>query len=129
MTTRRQMLLFLLGVAGLSGASSSVSADSGKGGGGGKGGGHGGGDDDDDDRDDDDGYYKARDAAKNGSAASLQEILKIIRKKYAGRIVRVRLTGSGESLVYRIRILDSKNYLIEVRVNAVTRQIVSAQGV
>ena len=126
MISRRDLLLILLAGFGLPAFSDAVLADSGKGGGGGGGGGH---DDDDDDHDDKDDYQKARAAVRNGQAASLKDILRIVRRKYSGTVVRVRLSGSGGGLLYRIRLLTANNQVIEIRVNAVTGQIVGARGV
>lgn len=88
----------------------------------------GGGDDDDNSGKDDD-SKKARDAVKSGRAASLKEVLSIVRKQYKGEVVRVRLTGSGNNMIYRIRMIDSQNRLLEIRVNAVSRRILAVKGV
>jgi len=90
------------------------------GGGGGGGGGDDGGEDDDQNR--------ALNAVRNDSAATLKEILAIVRKKYEGEIVRVSLRGSGPNLTYRIKLLDENNRLIEVLVNAVSRRIMRIKG-
>lgn len=87
----------------------------------------GGGDDDNSGKDSE--SSRARDAVKNGRAASLGEVLRIIGKRYKGEIVRVRLTGSGQNLIYRIRMIDTQNRLLEIRVNAVSRRILSAKAV
>ena len=50
-----------------------------------------------------------------------------MRKSHRGKIVNIRLTGSGNRLAYRIRMLDSANRLIELRVNAKTRKITSVR--
>jgi hypothetical protein len=114
-------------------------------GGGGDNSGHGGGDDrDDDDRDDDDrdddrdrdedesekedDDDKIRAAVNRGDAEPLRNILSIVRRRYKGDVVRIRLTGRGTNMLYRIRLIDPKNKLIEVRVNARTARIVGAAG-
>lgn len=102
-------------------------------GGGDDGGGDDGGDDGSDDSGEDDGgeddeQDRALKAVKNDRAATLKEILAIVRKKYDGEIVRVSLRGSGANLTYRIRLLDEDNRLIEVLVNAVSRRIVRTKG-
>lgn len=81
------------------------------------------GDEDDDDDDDD----RIRAAVRGGEAAPLRDILAVVRKSYRGKIVNIRLTGSGTRLAYRIRMLDSANRLIELRVNAKTRKITSVR--
>lgn len=112
----------------------------GDGGGGGGDGGSGGGDDgggddssggrdDDDNSGKDDDSKKARDAVKSGRAASLKEVLSIVSRQYKGEVVRVRLTGSGNNMIYRIRVIDPQNRLLEIRVNAVSRKILAVTGV
>ena len=93
-------------------------------------------DKDDDDKDDDDKDDKKKDvstqiraAVKRGEAASLREILAIVRRKYPGQVVGVRLIGSGSKLSYRIRVIDRSNRLIEVSVSARTKTILSVRGV
>jgi hypothetical protein len=101
--------------------------------GGGDNSGHGGDDDkndddrddddkDDDDRDDDD-KNRIRAAVKRGDAESLGRILPAVRRKYPGKVVRIRLTGTGNRMTYRIRVINSQNKLIEVRVNAQSGKI------
>jgi len=117
---------------------SAAKASSGDGGGGDGGGGgdssgggddsSGGGDDDDHSGKDDD-SRKAREAVRSGKAASLGEVMGIVRKKYKGEVVRVRLSGSGKNLTYSIRMIDQQNRLVEIRVNAVSRRILSAKVV
>ena len=130
--TRRKMLLVLL--AGLlAGPARHAYADDG-------GGDDGGGDDgggDDDGGDDDGGTIRdssgggkssISDAVKNGMAVPLKDILAVVRKKYKGEVVRITLTGPISRLVYNIRIVDTQDRLIEVRVNALTRRIISTKG-
>lgn len=114
-------------------AAKASSGDGGDGGGdGGDGGGgddsSGGGDDDDHSGKDDD-SRKAREAVRSGKAASLGEVMGIVRTKYKGEVVRVRLSGSGKNLTYSIRMIDQQNRLVEIRVNAVSRRILSAKVV
>ena len=101
--------------------------------------GSGGGDDDDNDRDDDDrdddddedeeddSRNRIRDAVKRGDAASLRDILAAIRKRFKGEIVRIRLTGSGRNLVYRVRLIERSGRVIDLRVNARTRRIIDVR--
>ena len=76
--------------------------------------------DDDDDR--------IRSAVRKGEAESLRNILSIIRKRYNGDIIRIRLTGKGSSLQYRIRMITSESKLVEIRVNAKTAKILGVTG-
>ncbi len=77
--------------------------------------------------DDDDDDDRIRAAVRGGEAAPLRDILDVVRKSHRGKIVNIRLTGSGSRLAYRIRMLDSANRLIEIKVNAKTRKITSVR--
>ena len=124
-TSRRGALRVLL--AGLLAfAAAPALADDG---GGNSGGGSGSSGDDDGDDDGDGGGdegSKAREAVRSGEASSLKDILAVVRQKYRGQVVRVKLSGSGNRLVYNIRLLDSANRLIDIRVNAKSRRIIGA---
>lgn len=149
MANRRLFLvLMLLGLAGQGMTAVAKDGDSGGGdGGGGDGGGDdgggdssgkGGGDDsdsgkdsdddnddrdgDDDDRDDDD--DKIRKAVEKGEAEPLRRILSNVRRNYKGKVVKISLTGRGRNMQYRIRLIDTSNRLLEVRVNAKTGRII-----
>ena len=136
--SRREVLLMLLaGLLARARVTAALADDDGDDDGG-SGGSGGGGDDgggssgsggggDRDDGDDDD--QKARAAVARGEAAPLSEILTLVKHKFPGQVVRVRLSGTGADLVYRIRLIDRQNRLIEVRVNAGTRRILGAKGV
>ena len=128
-TSRRGALRVLL-VGLLAFAAAPALADDGggnSGGGSGSSGDDGGDDDGDDDGDGggDEGS-KAREAVRSGEASSLKDILAVVRQKYRGQVVRVKLSGSGNRLVYNIRLLDSANRLIDIRVNAKSRRIIGA---
>ena len=158
MSSRRLVLMFmLLGLAGH--AIPSAAAKDGDGGGDNNGGdsdgggdgdnsgsGGGGGDDggsDDSDGGDDDGDSsgdsgsdsrksddnRIRNAVRKGDAQPLRSILSRVRQRYEGNVVRIRLTGTGSRMAYRIRVIDRDNKLIEIRVNAKTGRIVRATGV
>jgi hypothetical protein len=140
----RRNLFWLLLAGGLALPQSLAFAEDGDGGDGGGdsggddgGGDDGGGDDGGDDRNDDSGedgggndedHDRALNAVRNNRAATLKEILAIVRRKYRGEVVRVSLRGNGPNLTYRIKLLDEDNRLIEVLVNAVSRRIVRAKG-
>lgn len=64
-----------------------------------------------------------------GKVAPLRKILATVREQYGGQVVRVRLTGRGANRMYRIRLIDTSNQLIEVQVNASTGNIVVPSGI
>jgi hypothetical protein len=149
MVTRRSLFGFLMaggiflshtpafaedgGGHGGSGSSGSGSSGSGSSGGnGGKddnGGDDNGGDDNGgDDHDAGNDSDVALEAVKHNHAASLKEILGIVKSQHDGEVVHVSLRGNGDGLTYRIRLLDQDNRLIEVQVNAVSRRIILTKG-
>jgi hypothetical protein len=107
--------------------------NSGPGGGGNSGPGGGGDDnndqnDGDDDHDEDTDSSVARDAVRNDNAASLKEILAVVKSKYDGDVVKVSLRGNGAGLTYRIKMLGRNSRLFEVQINAVSRKITRTKG-
>jgi uncharacterized membrane protein YkoI len=75
--------------------------------------------------DKDDGPDSARKAVAEGRAAPLRELLAILRKHYPGEVVGVKLQAHGDSLVYRVRILEHGGHLITVGIDAISRRIVA----
>lgn len=82
---------------------------------------------DDRDKDDKDDGKKIRDAVARGEAEPLKAILKVVRQRYKGKVVDIRLTGEGRNLQYRIRLIDANDRLIEVRVNARNARIIGSR--
>lgn len=72
---------------------------------------------------------RIRNAVKSGKAESLRSILPEVRRQYPGKVVRIRLTGTGAKMVYRIRVINSDNRLIEIRVNAQSGAIIGASNI
>ena len=64
-------------------------------------------------------------AVRSGRAAPLKDILALVKARYDGDVVRVKLESRGASMVYNIRILGSDNQLMDVLVDARTRKFVS----
>jgi uncharacterized membrane protein YkoI len=99
--------------------------------------GHGSGGDDDDDDDTEGGdnndkrgngkAKKARDAVKKNKAATLKEILRLVRNRYPGRVIKVDVSGGDANLIYTIKLIDENNRRMQIRVNANQRRIVGAQ--
>lgn len=132
-------------------ASSAFAKDSGSDGGGGEGGeggdgegsgkggsDDGGGSDDSGDHDDNSGsgsgrdndddsegndQRAARDAVKNGNAASLRDILKSVRRRYSGDVVDIKLRHKGGNYTYRIKMLSSEGRVYSLIVDAGTKKV------
>ncbi len=130
-------------------ASSAFAKDSGSDGGGGEGGeggdgegsgksgsDDGGGSDDSGDHDDNSGSGRdndddsegndqraARDAVKNGNAASLRDILKSVRRRYSGDVVDIKLRHKGGNYTYRIKMLSSEGRVYSLIVDAGTKKV------
>ena len=63
-------------------------------------------------------------AVEQGHAKPLDKILAVVRARYSGKVVAIRLKGQPGDLRYDIRILSPDNRLIEVQVIARTARIV-----
>jgi uncharacterized membrane protein YkoI len=81
------------------------------------------GDHDEDDRDD--GPESARAAVAAGRATPLRKLLEIVKRRYPGEVVGVKLRAHGDSLVYRIKILEHGGHLVTVGIDAVTHRFVA----
>ena len=119
---------------------------SGSGGGGGDGNsGTGGGDDDnsgpgggDDDNsgpggggeaeDDEKDRQAASKAVREGRAVPLRELLRMVKEKYPGDVVDVKLRRAGRTMTYRVRVLDRHGRLLTLSVDAASKRITRAQG-
>jgi Peptidase propeptide and YPEB domain len=86
-------------------------------------------DSNDNDESDSDDYKRARDAYRSGQAASLKKIIARVRRDYPGDVVSVSLRGKGEKLIYRIKIIDSNNRVITLRVDARTGNVIRRDGI
>lgn len=71
---------------------------------------------------------RALNAVRNDHAASLKDVLTIVREQYEGEIVHVSLSGFAPNLIYHIKLLDNSDRLIEVQIDPLSRQIVSIAG-
>ena len=64
-------------------------------------------------------------AVERGDAMPLSDIVAAVRKRYRGKILRIRLRGRPDALQYRIRVLSPDKRLIDIQVNARTAQIIA----
>ncbi len=76
----------------------------------------------------DDDQNRAINAVRNDHAASLKEVLVIVREKHEGEIVHVSLSGSTPNLIYHIKILDKSDRLIDVQIDPLSRKIFTDGG-
>lgn len=72
---------------------------------------------------------RIRRAVRDGKAQPLKTILKKIRARFQAQVVRVRLTRRGNALMYRIRMIDRENRLIDVPVEAASGDVVTPNGI
>jgi uncharacterized membrane protein YkoI len=83
------------------------------------------GDDDHDERE----QAEIRRAVKEGRAAPLRDILDLVARDYPGEVVRVKAEVKDGMVVYKIKVLAADGGITEVRVDAVTRQIIKARRI
>lgn len=69
-----------------------------------------------------------RAAVKSGEAVPLADVLAVVRSKYKGQIVKINVSESSNRLVYNIRMIDKDNRLMEVRVSARSKRIISVKN-
>ena len=67
--------------------------------------------------------YNAQQAVKSGKIRPLADILKIVRGKLPGEVVRTELEQKGELWLYEFRVVDRKGQLFEVYVDARSGEI------
>ena len=139
MLSRRRFCLELLAGLWLVTGSAMALADDGSGGNddggggddGGNDGGGGGGDHSGDgskgDNDADD-QEQARNAVMRGDATALRDILTQVKKKYSGEIVHVSLKRRFDRFVYLIKLIDTSEKLLLLRVDAKSGAILAVHG-
>ena len=131
MLTRREFVLLLAGLmalpAGTAFAKDGDDDNSGSGGGDDDNSGSGGDDDDNSGSGKRGEARTARDAVKRGKVIPLRDVLKLVRSKYPGRVIKVDVSEKGNSLIYSIKLIDEKNRRMQIRVNANQRKIIGAK--
>lgn len=76
-------------------------------------------------------HEKAIQAVKNGEILPLDQILISINNKFKGRVLAINLNDSEKGLygwVYDIRMIDSSNKVINLRVDAGTSTVLMVEG-
>jgi len=70
----------------------------------------------------------ARNAVTNGKAVSLREVLDAVDHSIGGEVVDVKLVNAKSGLRYDLKIIDRRGRLIEVSVDALTKDIQIVRG-
>ncbi len=70
----------------------------------------------------------ARDAVSNGKAVSLREVLDAVDHSIGGEVIDVKLVNAQSGLRYDLKIIDRRGRLVEVSVNALTKEIRKVRG-
>jgi len=71
----------------------------------------------------DDSYLEARQLAREGKILSLEAILARIERDYPGDVLEVEFEQKKHRLIYEIELLDSRGTVWELKVDAVTGDI------
>jgi len=77
-------------------------------------------------------HEKAIEAVKNEEILPLDEILLSIKQNFEGRVLAINLKDNEQGLfgwVYDIRMISSKNRVINLRVDAGTSTVLMVEGV
>ncbi|RDH82707.1 MAG: peptidase M4 [endosymbiont of Galathealinum brachiosum] len=75
----------------------------------------------------DDDYIEARRLQNAGEILSLENILKIIRPEFPGRILEVELESEDGQIVYEVEILSNNGIVREIYINARTGKLLSVK--
>ena len=70
---------------------------------------------------------EARKLLESGEIMPLDEILKIIKHKYPGKLLEVELESENKQIVYEVEILTDNGVVKEIYINAKTGKIISAE--
>ncbi len=76
----------------------------------------------------DDDYSYARGAVERGEAAPLADILQAVAKRYPGEVVEIEFEREGGRWVYEVKLIDTKGRLLELYVDAKTKEILKVEG-
>lgn len=71
---------------------------------------------------------RIRRAVDQGRAEPLGKILQVVRNRYPGEVISIRLKEGRGSLLYTIRVLSPDGRLIDVQVNASSAAILGDRG-
>ncbi len=72
-------------------------------------------------------HDKAYELLLMGQILPLEKILKITREQVQGRVLEVELEYEGKQLIYELEVLDNKGLVWEIKVDAVTGEILKKE--
>lgn len=73
-------------------------------------------------------HDRARDAVRSGQVQPLGSILRQIRPQYPGQLLDAQLQqGRGGRWVYRIKVLDNRGQVTDLRVDATNGRVINAR--
>lgn len=75
----------------------------------------------------DDDYKEARRLLDSGEILALDDILKIVKQRFPGKLLEVELEVEKKQIVYEVEILGADGIVKEVYINAKTGEIISEQ--
>ena len=75
----------------------------------------------------DDDHLEARRLMENGSIQPLETIFERVRTQRPGRILEVELEGKDRGYVYEIELLDESGQVWELKLDAVTGEILEQE--
>lgn len=78
-------------------------------------------------RADDDDHEAAAKALREGKIAPLRDILDVVARAHPGEVVRVKFKRKRGRWLYELKVLRRDNVLIEVYVDAQSKQIVKVE--
>ncbi|WP_075293219.1 PepSY domain-containing protein [Pararhizobium arenae] len=71
--------------------------------------------------------YEARDALKQGKIRPLEEIVAAVREKIAGDIIEIEFEVDDGRYIYEIEIIQPSGQIVEIEVDALTKDIIGSE--
>lgn len=68
--------------------------------------------------------YEAREALKQGKIRPLEEIISAVREKIAGDIIEIEFEVEDGRYIYEIEIIQPSGQIVEIEVDALTKEII-----
>lgn len=71
--------------------------------------------------------YEAREALRQGKIRPLEEIVAAVREKFAGDIIEIEFEVEDGRYIYEIEIIQPSGQIVEVEVDALTKNIIGSE--
>lgn len=70
---------------------------------------------------------QAREALRQGKIRPLEEIISVVRQKFAGDIIEIEFEVDDGRYIYELEIIQPSGQIIEIEVDALTKEILESE--